>query len=309
MKNKNGIYIIGVDHGYGNIKTANCCFPTGMESSDTEPTFKNDLLIYQGRYYQIGVGHKEYAPEKVMDEDYYILTLAAIARELSRENLTEASVYLAVGLPLSWVKKQGAAFRAYLLRNSNAEFDFRDKHYRIRFVGAGVFPQGYAAVVQSMETFTGSHMLCDIGNGTMNILQIIDRNPDGRQMFTEKYGVQQCILAMREALMREHNANPDEKILHRFLRKGTAELDPALEETMRAAAAKYTGEVFRVLREHGYDPRLMKLYVVGDGVCMLKNYASLDNTVVTINDDICATAKGYEHLTLREISKNEKCRK
>ncbi len=36
MKNKNGIYIIGVDHGYGNIKTANCCFPTGVESNDTE---------------------------------------------------------------------------------------------------------------------------------------------------------------------------------------------------------------------------------------------------------------------------------
>ena len=208
MKNKNGIYIIGVDHGYGNIKTANSCFPTGVESSDTEPTFKNDLLIYQGRYYQIGVGHKEYVAEKVVDEDYYILTLAAIARELSRENLTEASVYLAVGLPLSWAKKQGAAFRAYLLRNSSAEFDFRDKHYRIRFVGAGVFPQGYAAVVQNMETFTGSHMLCDIGNGTMNILQIIDWKPDGRQMFTEKYGVQQCILAMREALMREHMPIP-----------------------------------------------------------------------------------------------------
>ena len=116
MKNKNGIYIIGVDHGYGNIKTANCCFPTGVESSDTEPTFKNDLLIYQGRYYQIGVGHKEYAAEKVMDEDYYILTLAAIARELNGENMAEASVYLAVGLPLSWAKKQGAAFRAYLQR-------------------------------------------------------------------------------------------------------------------------------------------------------------------------------------------------
>ena len=276
MKNKNGIYIIGVDHGYGNIKTANCCFPTGVEGSDTEPTFKSDLLIYQGRYYQIGVGHKEYAAEKVMDEDYYILTLAAIARELNRENMAEASVYLAVGLPLSWAKKQGAAFRVYLLRNSSVEFDFRDKHYRIRFVGASVFPQGYAAVVQSMETFTGSHMLCDIGNGTMNILQIIDRKPDGRQMFTEKYDVQQCILAMRESLMREHNASPDEKTLHRFLRKGAAGLDPALEETMRTAAVKYTGEVFRVLREHGYDPRLMKLYVVGGGGCMLKNFASLD---------------------------------
>ena len=52
MKNKNGIYIIGVDHGYGNIKTANCCIPTGVESSDTEPTFKNDLLIYQGIYFR-----------------------------------------------------------------------------------------------------------------------------------------------------------------------------------------------------------------------------------------------------------------
>ena len=144
------------------------------------------MLIYQGHYYQIGVWHKEYVAEKVMDEDYYILTLAAIARELSRENLTEASVYLAVGLPLSWAKKQGAAFRAYLLRNSSVEFDSRNKHYRIRLVGAGMFPQGYAAVVSNMGIFTGSHMLCDIGNGTMNILQIIDRKPDGRQKLDKR---------------------------------------------------------------------------------------------------------------------------
>ena len=146
MKNKNGIYIIGVDHGYGNIKTANHCFPTGVESSDTEPTFKNDLLIYQGRYYQIGVGHKEYAAEKVMDEDYYILTLAAIARELSREQITQANVFLAAGLPLSWVAKQRKAFQAYLLQNREVKFSFRRKNYRIRIVGAAVYPQGFAAI-------------------------------------------------------------------------------------------------------------------------------------------------------------------
>ena len=145
MKNKNGIYIIGVDHGYGNIKTANYCFPTGVESSDTEPTFKNDLLIYQGRYYQIGVGHKEYVAEKVMDEDYYILTLAAIARELSREQITHANVFLAAGLPLSWVAKQRKAFQTYLLQKSTVEFTFRRKDYHIRIVGAVVYPQGFAA--------------------------------------------------------------------------------------------------------------------------------------------------------------------
>lgn len=27
MKKYKGTYIIGIDHGYGNMKTANCCFP------------------------------------------------------------------------------------------------------------------------------------------------------------------------------------------------------------------------------------------------------------------------------------------
>ena len=37
MKNQNGIMIIGVDHGYGNIKTANCCFPTGIMGYESGP--------------------------------------------------------------------------------------------------------------------------------------------------------------------------------------------------------------------------------------------------------------------------------
>ena len=30
MKKFNNTIIIGIDHGYGNMKTANCCFPTGF---------------------------------------------------------------------------------------------------------------------------------------------------------------------------------------------------------------------------------------------------------------------------------------
>ncbi|WP_303031028.1 GNAT family N-acetyltransferase, partial [uncultured Duncaniella sp.] len=40
------------------------------------------------------------------DDDYYILTLAAIARELNVHGLTDATVRLAVGLPLTWVSQQ-----------------------------------------------------------------------------------------------------------------------------------------------------------------------------------------------------------
>ena len=75
--------IIGIDHGYGNIKTAHCCFKTGVSRYEKEPTFKSNLLIYDGSYYLIGEEHKEFAADKILDPDYYILTLAAVTRELN----------------------------------------------------------------------------------------------------------------------------------------------------------------------------------------------------------------------------------
>ena len=60
MKSYGNKFIIGVDHGYGNIKTANHCFKTGITAYDTEPLFTKDMLIYNGKYYLIGEGHKEF---------------------------------------------------------------------------------------------------------------------------------------------------------------------------------------------------------------------------------------------------------
>lgn len=84
MKNNNNetVMVIGIDHGYGNMKTATRCFPSGVARYDKEPIFQNNLLVYNGMYYQIGEEHKGFCAEKTQDEDYYVLTLAAIAREL-----------------------------------------------------------------------------------------------------------------------------------------------------------------------------------------------------------------------------------
>ena len=82
MKTLYDYKIIGIDHGYGNMKTANCCFQTSVIECDTDPPFANDLLIWNNKYYSIGVGHKEFTADKFIDEDYYILAIAAIAREL-----------------------------------------------------------------------------------------------------------------------------------------------------------------------------------------------------------------------------------
>ena len=99
MKHFNDTIIISIDHGFGNIKTANHIFKTGLREYDSEPLFTKNLLVYDGRFFLIGEGHKAFTPDKVIDEDYYVLTLAAVAEELRDEGITETSVYLSAGLP------------------------------------------------------------------------------------------------------------------------------------------------------------------------------------------------------------------
>ena len=40
MKMIDDVIIIGIDSGYGNIKTANCCFPASVSTYAKEPVFK-----------------------------------------------------------------------------------------------------------------------------------------------------------------------------------------------------------------------------------------------------------------------------
>ena len=63
--------IVAVDAGYGNMKTVSCSFPTGLTVCTEKPYFTENLLIYDGRFYVIGSGHKEFTSQKIIDEDYY----------------------------------------------------------------------------------------------------------------------------------------------------------------------------------------------------------------------------------------------
>ena len=66
MRELRNTKIIAVDHGYGNMKTANTVTPTGIKAYETEPIFTGNILEYNGIYYRIGEGHKEFIPDKAM---------------------------------------------------------------------------------------------------------------------------------------------------------------------------------------------------------------------------------------------------
>lgn len=88
-----------------------------------------------------------------------------------------------------------------------------------------------------------------------------------------------------------------------ILKKGTADIDGQHLETVIKTAKEYTAGIFRRLREHEYDSKMMKLYVVGGGGCLIRNFADYDRNRVVINEDICATAKGYEYMALVNLNR------
>ncbi|MDD2268798.1 MAG: ParM/StbA family protein [Eubacteriales bacterium] len=301
MKTMNNTKIIGIDHGYGNIKAANHCFKTGISAYDSEPLFTADMLTYNGKYYLIGEGHKEFSPDKVKDEDYYVLTLAAIAKELKTENLTEAHIVIAAGLPLTWTSGQKADFRAYLMKNAEVEFTYKKVKYYLNIDDVRIYPQGYAAIASFATTLKGVNLIADIGNGTMNTLYIINGKPQQGKMFTEKFGTYQCTLSVREQFMRKTNREINDAIIDEVVISGTAAIAPADLKIIKGIAVEYVRNIFRRLREHGYDESTMTLYVTGGGGCLVKNFYKFNTDRVKFVDDICATAKGYEYLAEAQL--------
>ena len=299
--NSNIRIIVGVDHGYGNMKTAHRVFRTGVECMEEEPIVSKNFVRYKDKFYVIGESHLVYQGNKTDSEDFYILTLAALAEELKFRGLHEANVILAVGLPLAWMKSQGADFRHYLMKEQELHFEFRKERYYVHLCGVEIFPQGFAAVV-NLGAMQGMNMLADIGNGTMNVMQIVDNKPLEKSLVTEKFGVGICMKEIQKELSKENGEDISEMLIEPLLRNGLQERTDSTAKKVEHIATRYTENIRRRLVDYGYKEGLVHLYVIGGGGCLLRNYSDLaEKTGVTFITDICANAKGYETLAEKKL--------
>lgn len=285
--------IIGVDHGYGNIKTEHCVFPSGVERT-TEVLASDKVLVHDGNKYIIGENHLTYQGDKTGDQNFYILTLAAVAEELQyRKYAPTANIILAVGLPLAWTAAQRKGFREYLKKNEEPEFDYKGVHYHLHIEKVKIYAQGLAesCLLNSMD---GDHMIVDIGNGTMNIVRLIDGSPIEKSLATEKYGVGTCIRSIREELSRLLGRDIEERIIDRLIREGCNGKTDDIASVTDRLAREYAAEIIKKLEDYGYVEDYVRLHVFGGGGCLLKNYSELsDKQGVEFVGDICANAKSY----------------
>ena len=299
--NSNIRIIVGVDHGYGNMKTAHRVFRTGVECMEEEPIVSKNFVRYKDKFYVIGESHLVYQGNKTDSEDFYILTLAALAEELKFRGLHEANVILAVGLPLAWMKSQGADFRHYLMKEQELHFEFRKERYYVHLCGVEIFPQGFAAVV-NLGAMQGMNMLADIGNGTMNVMQIVDNKPLEKSLVTEKFGVGICMKEIQKELSKENGEDISEMLIEPLFRNGLQERTDSTAKKVEHIATRYTENIRRRLVDYGYKEGLVHLYVIGGGGCLIRNYSDLaEKKGVTFITDICANAKGYETLAEKKL--------
>ena len=306
--NINGTIILGCDAGYGNYKTVHTTFPTSVSKSDKKPALTEEYLEYEGAFYAFGDGHKYFVADKHKDEDNYILMLAAVAKELKARGLTKAKIHLAVGLPLKWLKAQMEEFRKYLLQNSLVNFRYRNEDYSVEIAGCTVMPQCYAAVAENLRDFTGLNMLLDLGNGTGNIMLLNNGKPSESKAWTEMIGVHQAYKYIHGQVMDETGVNLPAEILNNYLKYGRTDISSEYSTIMDRAAKECVKDIFDVLKEHDFNPDLMKLYVMGGGARLIEKFGEYDPKRTTFNHDIRANAKGFEYycyMTLKSQNKRK----
>ena len=70
------------------------------------------------------------------------------------------------------------------------------------------------------------------------------------------------------SLMQKTQREINDFIIESVFRTGTADIPTSDLKIIKAVANEYVQDIFRRLREHGYDENTMKLYITGGAVAL-----------------------------------------
>jgi plasmid segregation protein ParM len=278
------------------MKTASQVFVTGVKEITTTPALYGDTLEYAGKFYKVGTNRQEVKDTKVEDDSFYLLTLAAVAKELARRGLREAKVFLAVGLPLTRFGKERNGFIKYLTANKDVSFSFENIPYHIIIDDVAVFPQCYAAVVDKLPTFAKKTLIVDVGSWTVDMMPVINKSPDESNCITIPKGLITCMRSINEQCVRQLNGEVDESEIQNIMRYVRSDIDNEYYEIIRTEIEDFVEKVFNSIREYGYNLKTTPIVFVGGGAVVMKNFAKYDGKNISYILDIKANARGYEQL-------------
>lgn len=288
--------VIAIDHGWSNMKTVHETFTSGIREITTEPALFENVLEKDGKYYKVGSERLKVKDSKVEDENYYLLSLAATAKELERLGKRTANVYWAVGLPLTRFGKEKEAFIKYLDQNREVTFKYEKKQYHITIERISVYPQCFAAVASQISEFPAKVLVVDIGSWTVDLMPIINQSPDESVCVTKNSGIITCIQQINKECVRKLNSEVDEYDIQQVMLNGADDLPDQYKDIILEELHKYCETITNYIRELGYNMDLTPIIFVGGGATVMKRFGQMQQRNVRYIEDIRANAKGFDYL-------------
>ncbi len=230
------------------------------------------------------------------DDNYYLLTLAALAKELKQRGQKNAHVLLAVGLPLTRFGDEKKDFISYLSRDREVVFRFEKVQYRVVVERVSVYPQCYGAVADMISSFPVKQPVVDIGSWTVDIMPIMEHEPDESACVTQPHGMITCIRQINKECVRQLNEEVDEAVIRQMMIKGSDDIPEPYTRIIENDFRKYAQKIYLGIRELGYNKRHTPIIFVGGGAVIMKRFGGLEQGNIRYIEDICANAKGYESL-------------
>ncbi len=295
---------IVIDHGWEFIKTLHFMFLAGVNEILSEPAFFDNVVEYNGKYYKVGMKRGAVMDSKVETEDYYILTLAAIAMELKYMGLHEANIVIGAGLPATRYGAEKKGFVEYLSRNKDVQFKFEGEEYKVKVEKVAMFPQGYAAVVEDLPYLSNKAIVVDIGSWTTDIFPIINKKPDDANANSIPGGVISCMRLINKHSVRLYNEKIDEEEIVHYIATGKTNLEKKYVELIEKTLKEFATELFNSLREEGYSLNTTQFYFVGGGASVMKRFGGFEQKNIRYNLDLKANARGYDKLTKIAMDRN-----
>ena len=293
--------VIGIDHGYYAIKTKQVCFPTGIIRYEYEPYTMQNVLQYQGEYYVCGTGRQTLVKDKTANDNYYLLTLAALAQEIrKRKGERTAKVVLAAGLPLTGFGREKQKFKEYLFQKQLIRFLYEGERYEIQIEDVKLFPQGYSALALYPEYLKDepSVLLVDIGGWTVDLMRLDNAVPNASTCRSLELGVIRCMDEILEQVRRNTGLSVTETQVERILQGKPCSMPAEVVSLIEKQGRIYVEKILSAITEAGFDLRAVPSVFMGGGAAIFQHRVSEQDRLcrpIYLTDGH-ANAAGYERI-------------
>lgn len=294
--------VIGIDHGYYAIKTPHICFPTGLSVYDYEPYTMQNVLQYAGHFYVCGTCRQTLIKDKTANDNYYLLTMAALAQEIRylQANHKE-KITLAAGLPLASFGREKIAFRSYLLRKEQPlRFRYENEAYELTIEDVKLFPQGYSALALYPEYVRDepSVLLVDIGGWTVDLMRLDNTVPNASTCRSLELGVIRCIDETAEQVRRGTGLSVTDMQIERVLTGNVCSMDEKAKEIIQKNGRSYVQRILSAITEAGFDLRAIPAIFMGGGAAIVKRHVKPQDGIFRAIYllDVHANAAGFERI-------------